>query len=167
MDAKKSRLSSLFAFRRQQHSLMRIILPALCALWVATPASAANGRDFNALYRFQKAGESPGGDRERVTLGLRLFNHSENAVIRGTVVVEGTPGQINSFGSIAGVSVDEGSSVTVSGAVVIPEAEYQRWLTGNGPHLRIEYTDAAGRQVRRPIELAPGQGGLLPSGELQ
>jgi len=132
----------------------------LLALLPSTPAFAADGRDFAALYRSDETGDLPG--KKPVTVFLRLFNYSGADITGATVVMESPLPRGKTFGSIAGVSIDDGANVTVSGGFVIPDTEYARWRTGASPQLMIEYVDNDGNQVQRPIELTPAP---MPMGE--
>lgn len=154
MNAKKINLASGPATRgRRLHLLVRLTMLALFALFATTPALAGNGRDFAGFYHYEKTADI--GNNKQITLSLRLFNHSGASVAGAVVMLEGQLPLGETYGSIAGVYVNDGASVPVTGSFAIPDADYQRWQAGALPHLRIEYFNANGNRVRRPIELVP------------
>ena len=145
---------------RRLHFLARLTMLALLALFATTPALAGNGRDFAGFYHYEKTADV--GDTKQMTLSLRLFNYSGANVADAVVMLEGQLPLGETYGSIAGVYVDDGASGPVTGTFAIPDADYQRWQAGALPHLRIEYTDSNGNRVRRPIELIPALMGERP-----
>jgi len=59
-----------------------------------------------------------------------------------------------SYGSFPNIDIPAGQTVSLSGILEIPQREYQSWRLGRTPTLTIEYRDAAGNDVRRPIQIA-------------
>lgn len=128
-----------------------LLCPALTSL-------AEDGRDFAAMYEVSNA--NVGTDTVALTLTMRLYNYSRVDVTSGTVVLE-DPSQSNgSFGSITGISVRYREDVRLRADFVISRAEYDAWQQGSQPTLHIEFTDADGNSITRPIEMA-----RLPMGE--
>lgn len=136
------------------------VLLALFTLFASVPARAVDGRDFAGVYQYARTGDA--GSMQQVSLSLRLFNYSGADVTNATVALEGYTPLAETYGSIAGVSISADAAVPVSASFAIPAAEYESWQEGGVPHLSIEFTDAAGHQVRRMIELVPGQAGEQP-----
>ncbi len=130
--------------------LARLLLLAVCVL-CATAVLAVNGRDFAGFYRYRLTADFQ--DTKQVTLTLQLFNYSGSPVSAATVQMEDLV--TGATGSIAGVSINPGTSATVSGTFVIPADEFARWQAGGLPHLVIAYMGADGNLVLRQIELGP------------
>jgi len=113
-----------------------------------------NGRDFSGSY--QVSDVSVSGDTASLTLTLRLFNHSSADISNATVVLRDMIIPSRNYGTFSNVSVPAGQAVQLSGTFQVPQREYQSWQQGRQPLLMIEFADAAGNKVRRPIEVAPG-----------
>lgn len=146
--------------RRHLRFLVSLAIAALLALVATTPALAANGRDFAGLYHYDKTADLE--NQKQVNLSLRLFNYSGSFVGSAVLILEDELSIGQPYGSIAGISLDDGASVPITGSFAIPDAEYQRWQAGALPHLWIDYIDANGSRVRRPIELVPALMGEQP-----
>ena len=116
-------------------------------------AWAENAAGFSGFYHFSAVSES--GDTASPTLRLRLVNHSGMDVSNATVQVRDPVIRGLNYGSFPNVNIPAGGTVSLSDIVEIPQREYQNWRLGRTPALTIEYTDAAGKQVRRPIQIAP------------
>jgi hypothetical protein len=116
-------------------------------------AWAENGAGFSGFYHFSAVSES--GDTASPTLTLRLVNHSGMDVSNATVQVRDPVIRGLNYGSFPNVDIPAGQKLSLSGIVRIPQREYQNWRMGRTPNLTIEYTDAAGNHVRRPIQIAP------------
>ncbi len=134
----------------RHRALVRVVLVALFALCAAT-VLAVNGRDFAGFYRYRLTADFQ--DTKQVMLTLQIFNYSGAPVNGATVQMEDLV--TGATGSIAGVSINPGTSATVSGTFVIPADELARWQAGGSPHLVIVYTGADGNLVLRQIELGP------------
>lgn len=134
-------------------------LLALFTLFAIPPAHAVDGRDFAGVYQYARTADN--GSLQQVSLSLRLFNYSGTDVTNATVALNGDA-PAETYGSIAGVSISADAGVPVSGSFSIPAAEYESWQGGGVPRLSIEFTDAAGHQVYRIIELVPGPAGEQP-----
>lgn len=119
--------------------------------WVGL--AQANGREFSGFYRVSDVSVS--GDTASLTLTLRLFNHSGADVSNAAVVLHDVFIPTRNYGTISNVNVPAEHVVQFSGTFQVPQREYQSWQQGRRPFLMIEYTDAAGNKVRRPIEVAP------------
>jgi len=115
-------------------------------------ALAENGAWFLGFYHYSEASAS--GDTASPTLTLRLVNHSGMDVSNATVQVRDPVIRGLNYGSFPNVNIPGGQTVLLSGAFQIPQREYQNWRLGRTPSLTIEYTDGAGKQVRRPIQIA-------------
>jgi hypothetical protein len=111
-----------------------------------------NGREFSGFYRISDASVS--GETVSLTLTLRLFNHSGADVSNATVMLRDRIIPSQNYGTFASVKVPAGRAVQLSGTFQISQHEYQSWQQGRQPFLMIEYADAAGNKVRRPIEIA-------------
>ena len=116
-----------------------------------------NGRDFSAFYRVSDVSLS--GETASLTLTLRLFNHTTADVSNATVVLRDMLIPTRNFGTFPNVNVPAGQTVHLTGTFQVPQREYQGWQQGRRPFLMIEYADATGNNVRRPIEIAPGSVG--------
>jgi len=119
-----------------------------------TGLARANGRDFSGSCRVSDVSVS--GEAASLTLTLRLFNHSSADVSNATVVLRDVMIPTRNYGTISNVNVPAGRAVQFSGTFQVPQREYQSWQQGRQPLLMIEYTDAVGNKVRRPIEIVPG-----------
>ena len=115
-------------------------------------AWAENGAGFLGFYHYSEASAS--GDTASPTLTLRLVNHSGMDLSNATVQVRDPVIRGLNYGSFPNVNIPAGQTVLLSGAFQIPQREYQNWRLGRTPSLTIEYTDGAGKQVRRPIQIA-------------
>jgi hypothetical protein len=113
-----------------------------------------NGREFSGFYRISDASVS--GETVSLTLTLRLSNHSGADVSNATVLLRDWILPSRNYGTFASVNVAAGRTVQLSGTFQVPQHEYQSWQQGRHPFLMIEYADAAGNKVRRPIEIARG-----------
>lgn len=161
MNAKKINLASGPAtIGRRLHLLVRLTILALLALFATTPALAADGSGFASLYRYGKAADL--GSQKQVTLFLRLLNYSGADVTDAAVVMDDLLSVGEGAGNIAGISINDGAVVSVSGEFAIPNDEYERWQAGASSKLVIKYIDDAGNQMRQPIELIPGLTGEQP-----
>ena len=127
-------------------------LVVLGGLAWAGPVWAENGAGFSGFYRYSDVSVS--GDTASPTLRLRLVNHSGMDVSNATVLVRDPVIRGLNYGSFPNVNIPAGQTVLLSGAFQIPQREYQNWRLGRTPSLTIEYTDGAGKQVRRPIQIA-------------
>jgi predicted RecA/RadA family phage recombinase len=125
---------------------------ALAGLAWAGLAWAQNGAGFSGFYHYSDVSVS--GDTASPTLTLRLVNHSGIRVSNATVLVRDPVIRGLNYGSFANVNIPAGQTVLLSGIFQIPQREYQNWRLGRTPSLIIDYTDAAGNHVRRPIEIA-------------
>ena len=109
------------------------------------------GGDFAATVHYDKIADLP--DAKQVTLSLRLFNFSGGDVAGATVVVQSALAPGVAFGSIAHVTLADNTHILLSGRLTVPGADYRHWQEGAEPQLVIEYVDAGGNKVRRPIEV--------------
>ncbi len=134
------------------------ILGCLILLAVST-AAAKDGRDFAGFYEVSDVVEFV--EEFQVTLTVRVFNYSGTDVNDAAITLEDSllPGQ--TYGSfITRVYILDRESVRVSDEFTIPRREYEHWQEGRIPSLIIEYMDANGNTIQRPIELAQ-----MPLGE--
>ena len=123
----------------------------LCA---ALTSPAEDGRDFATMYVISNANVGP--NTVVVTLTIRLFNHSRVDVTNGTAVLEDPSQEGGSFGSISAVAVRYKANVRLQADFVVTRAEFDSWKQGSQPKMQIEFTDASGNPIQRPIEMAPG-----------
>ncbi len=149
------------AARSPLHVLLMAIISSLLAALCASPALAADGRDFAGFYRYEKTADLPSGMKQ-VTLSLRLFNYSGADLTGAALVLENRLPLGATLGSVGGVSIDDGADAVVSGSFTVPDAEFQRWRSGGAPQFVLEYFDDEGDKVQRPVELIPAFGGVLP-----
>jgi len=119
-----------------------------------TGLARADGRNFSGFY--QVSDVSVSGETASLTLTLRLFNHGTADVSNATVVLRDWIIPSRNFGTFPNVNVPAGQTVQLSGTFQVPQREYQSWQQGRRPFLIMEYADATGNKVRRPIEVAPG-----------
>ncbi|PYU21650.1 MAG: hypothetical protein DMG30_17135 [Acidobacteria bacterium] len=126
----------------------------LAALAWAGLAWAGNGRGFSGFYRCSDVNVS--GETASLTLTLRLFNHSDTTAANATVLLRDWIVPSRNYGSFPNLNIPRGQAVQVSGNFQIPQREYQSWQQGRPPSLIIEYVDASGNKVRRPIEISTG-----------
>ena len=129
------------------------ILGCLILLAVST-AAAKDGRDFAGFYEVSDVVEFV--EEFQVTLTVRVFNYSGTEVNDATIMLEDSflPGE--PYGSfITPVYFQDRESVRLSDRFTIPRREYEGWQKGRTPSLTIDYMDADGNTVRRPIELVP------------
>ncbi len=134
------------------------ILACLILLAVST-AAAKDGRDFAGFYEVSEVVEFV--EEFQVTLTVRVFNYSGTEVDDATIMLEDSflPGE--PYGSfITPVYFQDRASVRLSDRFTIPRREYEGWQEGRTPRLTIEFMDANGNTIRRPIELAQ-----MPLGE--
>ncbi len=115
-------------------------------------ALAANGRDFAGFYELTQAIDL--GAEVRVTLSLSLLSHIDQDVIGASITLDDLeqPGKSHKFPT---VSFRRHERVRLQDTFVISRQEYERWLRGGSPTLRITYTGSNGRPQRRAIGLAP------------
>jgi len=141
--------------KREKFAVAWAVSAALVFAGLALAGTAwGNGRDFSGSY--QVSGVTVSGDTASLTLTLRLFNHSTADISNATVVLRDMIIPSRNHGRISNVSVPAGQAVQLSGTFQVPQREYQSWQRGKQPFLMIEYVDAAGNKVRRPIEIVPG-----------
>ena len=136
------------------------ILVCLILLALGTVA-AKDGRDFAGFYQVSEVVEFV--EEFQVTLTVRVFNYSGAEVNDATIMLEDSflPGE--PYGSfITPVYFQDRESVRLSDRFTIPRREYEGWQEGRTPRLTIEFMDANGNTIRRPIELVPM---LLGEGE--
>lgn len=126
-----------------------------CVILLALGTAAAkDGRDFAGFYEVSEVVEFV--EEFQVTLTVRVFNYSGTEVNGATVMLEDSflPGE--PYGSfITPVYFQDRASVRLSDRFTIPRREYEGWQEGRTPRLTIEFMDADGNTLRRPIELAP------------
>ena len=126
-----------------------LVFPILLA---ASLALAKDGRDFAGFYELGEITDL--GEVVRVPLKVRVFNYSGADVNDATITLEDLvlPGQ--TYGSfIAPVYVQDSESVRLSDQFTIPRREYEHWQEGGTPSLIIDYMNANGNTIQRPIEL--------------
>ena len=129
------------------------ILVCLILLALGT-AAAKDGRDFAGFYQVSEVVEFV--EEFQVTLTVRVFNYSGADVNNATIMLEDSflPGE--PYGSfITPVYFQDRESVRLSDRFTIPRREYEGWQEGRTPRLTIDYMDADGNTIRRPIELVP------------
>ncbi len=140
-------------------SRLRIILAGIIFI-AAQPAFAEHGRDFSARYDLKD--EAPvGADHVSVTLSLRLQNHSGAAVADAEVSVQDCVPAFKTLGDFPGhLSLANHEVATLSGTFTVPTEYVTRWRTGQKPRIVVRFKSAAGRSIRRPVELLfmPGVG---------
>ena len=130
-------------------------LTLLCLILLgASLLPAEDGRDFAGFYMLGEITDL--GDQVRVPLTVRVTNYSGVDVVAATITLEDSLLLGQSYGTfLPPVDIRYRESARVSGFFVIPRREYERWQTGPTPQLRIEFKDATGQTVQRPVELFP------------
>jgi len=127
-----------------------LVLAALALAGVAW----GNGREFSGFYQVSDVNVS--GETASLTFTVRLFNHSGADVTNATVVLRDAVIPSRNYGTFSSVSVAAGHAVQLSATFQVPQREYQSWQQGQRPFLMIEYADAAGNKLRRPVEVVRG-----------
>ena len=141
--------------KREKFAVAWAARAALVLAGLALAGTAwGNGREFSGFYKVSDVSVS--GETANLTLTLRLFNHGTADVSNATVVLRDWVIPSRNFGTFPNVNVPAGQTVQLSGTFQVPQREYQSWQQGRRPFLMIEYADATGNKVRRPIEVAPG-----------
>jgi hypothetical protein len=140
-----------FALRAMFLSILLI-----CLLGAAL-APAKDGRDFAGFYEVSNVTDL--GEEVSLTLTVRIFNYSGGDVEGAIAVLSDAGKEDDAWGEYAGVSVAENQSTRLSADFTVSRQEYERWLSGSTPALRIEYQQP-GNAVRRMVELT-----ALPVGE--
>ena len=131
----------------------RVGILACLILLAASLAPAKDGRDFAGFYEVSEVMRFV--DEFQVTLTVRVFNYSDADVNDATITLEDSflPGE--PYGSfITPVYFQDRESVRLSDRFTIPRREYEGWQEGRTPRLTIEFMDADGNTLRRPVELA-------------
>jgi len=127
---------------------------ALVAWLVATPhGHAEDGRDFSGFYELSNITDL--GDAVSVTLTLQVFNHGDADVYDVTLTVLTPAGPDSDIGTLSSPFIGSSESVHLSGDLILPPEEYERWQRGIPPMPRIEFSNAAGNRGRNFVELAP------------
>ena len=140
-------------------SRARFGMLACLILLALSTAAAKDGRDFAGFYQVSEVVEFV--EEFQVTLTVRVFNYSGTEVNDATIMLEDSflPGE--PYGSfITPVYFQDRESVRLSDRFTIPRREYEDWLEGGTPSLIIDYMDANGNTIHRPIELVQ-----MPLGE--
>ena len=132
-------------------SLMGWGLLASLMLCAAILAPAEDGRDFYAFYDTTDILDL--GDQVGMTFTLELYNVSRADVANATVTREDPAQPGASFGIFTAVSVAYRDRVRLSSSITVPCSEYDSWQQGTPPSLRIDFSDAGGNIVERPIEV--------------
>lgn len=114
-------------------------------------AVQGDGRDFAGFYGVADVQDL--GEDVSLTLKLRVFNYSGADVSDATLRLRGNLALEDTYGSFAEVWIMTGESVRLEGTFVLPRHEYEQWEKGATPHLRIEFSDAAGRPTEQVVEL--------------
>ena len=140
-------------------SRARVGILACLTLLALSMVAAKDGRDFAGFYEVSEVVEF--FEEFQVTLTVRVFNYSDADVNDTAITLEDSllPGQ--TYGSfITRVYILDRESARVSDQFTIPRREYEDWQEGGTPLLIIDYMDANGNTIHRPIELAQ-----MPLGE--
>lgn len=128
-----------------------VLLPLLLA--VALVASADQGREFAAFYGVADVQDL--GEDVSLTLKLRVYNYGSEDVTGATLTLEDSAEPAKIYGAFEGVSMPSRQSVLLSADLIIPRREYDRWQSGGGPRVFLEFRDAQGEPVRRTVEIIP------------
>ena len=115
-------------------------------------ALAENGVGISGFYHYSDVSIS--GDTASPTLTIRLVNHGGMHVSNATILVRDPVIRGLNYGSFPNVNIPAGKTVSISGIFQIPQHEYESWRRGRTPSLTIEYTDASGKHMRRPVVIA-------------
>jgi hypothetical protein len=144
--------------RAYLNSRIAFLVPflVLTALLVASAVGrATDGRDFAGTYEITDVVES--GDSVALTLAVRVINYSDTDVNGATVTLQDSIRLDQDYDAYPGaLALADRQSTRLSAQFIVPTKEYERWLHGSTPALRVDYTSAAGDSIRRMIELAPG-----------
>lgn len=117
-------------------------------------ALASAGRALTGSYELLDVVDQ--GDIVSVTLAVRIFNYGDEDVIGATVWLSdplGIPGTEAALGTI---DTPRRASARVSGTIDVSRQEYERWLAGGMPHLRLGVTGSTGETTSQSVEADPG-----------
>jgi hypothetical protein len=119
---------------------------------------ADDGRDFAGFYELTEPGDME--SEVSVTFTVDVFNYRGEDCYDATLTLGDPflPGE--AWGTFYTAYIEDRDGVRVSGEVVVPAHEYQRWQQGAMPHLSIDYQSAAGERFRSTVELV-----RMPLGE--
>ena len=127
---------------------------ALIVLLGAFPtALAADGRDFSGFYELSNVTDL--GETVSVRLTLEISNHREADVYDVTLTVLTSAEPDIDLGTLSLPFIGSGESVRLSGDLILPLEEYERWQRELLPMPRIEFSDAAGNREQNMVEIAP------------
>lgn len=131
------------------------LLASLLLLASGPRTAAEDGRDFAGFYQVGEDVTDLGED-VRVTLTVRIHNYSGADVIGAKIILEDSLLPAEDLGTFAAiVDIRYRESARASEPFTVPLRLYDQWQEGVPPHLRLEFTDAAGTKQRAPVELGP------------
>lgn len=151
-----SRLMNLRSCEFAQASKLRGCAACVVAAVLLIVSGAAAGMQsppppFTGTYTV-----GPGtvnGGSVQFTLTLAITNNS-GADVTNAVLTLIDPTQPNtSFGSITGVNIAAGATLSTSGTFTVPQAMYDAYLNGTVPSVTISFTDANANSVTYDVVL--------------
>lgn len=130
------------------------LLASLLLLASGPRTAAKDGRDFAGFYKLGDITDL--GDQVSVPLTVRIHNYSDADVIGAKIILEDSLLPAEDLGTFAAiVDIRDRESARASEPFTVPRRLYDQWQEGVAPHLRLEFTDAAGTKQRAPVELGP------------
>jgi hypothetical protein len=139
--------------KRLRVSQAAVGILASLSLLAASVTVGEDGRDFAGIYDVRDVIDL--GAQVGLTMTLEVVNYSGADVTDAIIALE-DPGDPNTpYGFFPAVSILYRDHVRVSGSFTVPSSEYDSWQESGLPSLSIEFYDADGNAVERPIEIAP------------
>jgi hypothetical protein len=139
---------------RSQWSPVLVLTAVLSCL----SARADQGRNFAGFYELSDPVDM--GSEVAVTFTAEVVNFSGADVYGATLTLADPIFREEAWGSFHIAYLADRDRARISGEVVIPTHELERWKEGATPYLFIEYEIAAGERFESIVELAP-----MPLGE--
>jgi hypothetical protein len=136
--------------------LLFMIAPEVMAqLQSPGPPNYSAGRNGLAAH-YQVSNVKESGTNVRLTLEVGLTNPGEAALTNAVVTVRGSVLMPRTYASFPAMSLSAHQTVRLSREITVPLREYHHWQRGACPMLIIDFQDAAGKPVRRTVQLIRG-----------
>ncbi len=140
------------ASRSTHGPLLFGFLIIVLAGWPSSPLQAENGRDFSAMYDFRDV-VPVDAQHVSVRLALQIQNHSGADVYAARLTLRDGLLEFKTLGEFEPLTLAYHQVQRLSQVFTVSPQELQRWQSGQPPRLMVEYQDAVGRRVMRPVEL--------------
>ena len=131
-----------------------VLFVGALSLLLSTAGRAQEKTGLHGFYSFTDVTAS--AETVTLTLNLRLFNSSGTDLTNATLTLHDSSLPSTIYGQFLGVTLPAGQSAVFSKRVNVPRREYQAWQQGRHPNFVVEYTDIAGHQISRPVQLLAG-----------